>query len=215
MKRVWMAGMVAGVVAIAGTLGTAMAANPEPVGISLLRIEMKKALLQQDVAAKMTQLRQRKLQELQAANKTDEVADAEVDLIQAQTTQAITDINLKELDLQLKEALKSVNAPPPPPGVPAPGAGTQPAETEPVASPAEISMLQYELQKAKLQADAAGKIADNRQKVLAARQVKADKAGPDIEADATSSQANARMAQLDVEAAQMRLDAAVKSTQKT
>jgi hypothetical protein len=207
MKRVVMTGVLA---AIVGLAGSAMAAAPEPVGISLLRIDMKKALMQQDISAKMTQLRQRKLQELQAAGKTDEAADAEVDLIQAQTTQAVTDINVKELDLQLKEALKATNAPPPP-ATPAPG--SQPAETEPVASPAEISMLQYELQKAMLQADAAGKIADNRQKVLATRQAKADKA-TDAEAEAISSQANARMAQLDVEAAQMRLDAAIKSTQK-
>jgi hypothetical protein len=212
MKRVVMMGVAA---AILGMAGSALAAGPEPVGISLLRIEMKKSLIQQDISAKMTQLRQRKLQELQAANKPEDAADAEVDLIQAQTTQAVTDINVKELDLQLKEALKSTTTPPPaPPASSSPGAAPQ-AETEPVASHVEISMLQYELQKIKLQADAASRIADNRQKVLTARQIKNDKAAvADAEAEAVSSQANARMSQLDVEAAQVRLDAAVKSTQK-
>jgi hypothetical protein len=207
MKRVVSATLLAAILGMAGTPVTTMAATPEPVGISLLRIEMKKALMQQDISAKMTQLRQRKLQELQAAGKSDEAADAEVDLIQAQTAEAVNAINAKEMDLQLKEALKASTTPPPPPGA------SQPAETEPVASPAEISMLQYELQKAKLQADAAAKIADNRQKVLAAKQAKPDKA-TDAEADVVSTQASARLAQLDVEAAQMRLDAAIKSTQK-
>src|SRR6476620_9846982 len=164
MKRVAMTALAAAILSVATS---AIAANPEPVGISLLRIEMKKSLMQQEVAAKMTQLRQKKLQELQAAGKTDEAADAEVDLIQAQTSEAVGAINAKQLDLQLKESLKATSAPPPSGGQGSnPGGQTsQPgqAETEPVASPAEISMLQYDVQKAKLQADAAAKIADNRQ----------------------------------------------------
>jgi hypothetical protein len=206
MKRTFIG---AAVIATLAVTGATFAAPPEPVGISLLRIEMKKVLMQQDVGAKLTQLRQRKLQELQAAGKTDEAADAEIDLIQAQTAEAVTSINYKQIDLQLKESLKAISAPPAPPAT-QPGA-MQPGEES--ASPTEIALLQYDVQKARLQADAAAKIADNRQKVLAAKQSRPDKA-TDAEADALSAQTSARLAQLDLEAAQMRLDAAVKSTQK-
>src|SRR5665647_190780 len=98
MKRVLMAAVLGSVMLASGVV---FAAAPEPVGISLLRIEMKKALLQQDAAPKMTQLRQKKLQELQAAGKADEVSDAEVDLIQAQAAEALGNLSVKELDIQL------------------------------------------------------------------------------------------------------------------
>src|SRR5688572_26120085 len=109
MKRVWMTAVAA---VFLGLTTSAFGANPEPLGISLLRIDVKKALMQQEVAPKMTQLRQRKLQEVQAAGKADAAADAEVDLIQAQTTEAVANIHAKELDLQLKESLKAMQQQP-------------------------------------------------------------------------------------------------------
>ena len=189
----------------------------------MLRIELKKALIQQEVAPKMTQLRQQKLAALKGKNAED-TADAEMDVIQAQTAQAISNIAVKELQLQLNEAIKEMNAAPAPGRPAAPGASPAPGQAqppaEPGASPAEISMLQLELEKAKISADAAAKVADNRQTLLKTRQAQ-QAAGQatevqvaDAEADALAAQTNARLAALEVEASQLRLDDAVKSAKK-
>jgi hypothetical protein len=229
MKRVLLAAVVAGVLM---TGGISVRGAEEPVGISLLRIEMKKALLQQEQAPKLTALRQKKLQELQMKGKAEEALDAEVDLIQSQAAESVGNINLKQLDLQLKEAIKMTSMPPgggamgggaptasPPPGVAGTGGsaptGNQPqgspqGQGEPPATEMELAMLELDVQKAKVQSETAAKISANREKLHAERQKK-NEGVTDSEAELLAAQTSARVAALDVEAAQMRLDAAKKT----